>query len=87
MHVTNGKQNLTDVEHTNIIAKPSILSQPIEKFSTSTIFENHVNKNVILESCFQRVNKRMIQLSKNFFLKFDVFDLFQVDYMWFWNLF
>jgi hypothetical protein len=52
MHVAQCQQNLTCIEHSYIIAEPPILPQPIEQLTSTAIFEQHVDKYVILEGCF-----------------------------------
>ena len=63
MHVANGQQNLTDIKHGDIVAKASVFPESIEELSSRTKLEYHVNKSVILKSCLQRVDKRMVQFT------------------------
>lgn len=62
MHVANGQQYFTDIEHSYIIAKAAIFTQPIKKFSSRTKLKDHVNKNFILKGGLKWVDKGMVEL-------------------------
>lgn len=49
MHVTKSQQNLTDIEHSDIVTESTILPQPIKKLPTGTILEYHIDKAIVLE--------------------------------------
>jgi tRNA G37 N-methylase TrmD len=68
VHVANGKQDLTNVEHSNVVTEPSIFPKAVKKLSSRTELEDHINEGVILEGGFEGVDERVIELAENLFL-------------------
>ena len=60
VHVTDSKQNFTNIEHGNIVAKTSVFSQTIEQFTSWTELKYHVDKNFVLECSFEGIDEWMI---------------------------
>lgn len=52
MHITNGKQYFTYIEHAYVITKSTILPQSVKEFATRTVLEYHINENIVLKCCF-----------------------------------
>lgn len=78
MHVANCKQDLTDIEHGDIIAKPSIFPQTIKELSSRAVLKDHVNKDLVLECSLEAVDEWMIQFSEDAFLELDVIYLLEI---------
>ena len=87
MHVADGEQYLTDIEHGYIIAEPSIFTKSVKKLTSRTKLKDHVDEGHILEGSFEGVNEGVIEFTEYFLLEFDVLDLFEIDDMWFGYLF
>jgi hypothetical protein len=68
MHIADGKQYFTDIEHSHIVAKSSILPKPIEELSPRAKLEDHIDKSIILEGRLEGIDEGMIQLAENAFL-------------------
>ncbi len=68
VHVADCQQNLADIEHGYIVAKPPILPEPIKELSSRAKLEDHIDKSVILKGSFERVYERMVQLGEYLFL-------------------
>lgn len=53
MHIADGQQNLADVEHGDIVAKPSILAESVEQLPSRAKLEDHVDEGIILKGSFE----------------------------------
>ena len=87
MHVADSEKNLADIKHSNIVTEPSIFTESIEELSSWAKLKYHIDEGVILECSFEGIDEGMVELCEYLFLEFDVFDLLEVDYVWFWYLF
>lgn len=77
--MAESEQYFTDVEHGDIIAKSAIFSEAVKELSSRAILEDHIDEDLILKRGFEGVDEGMIELHKDVFLEFDVFNLFQID--------
>ena len=87
MHIANGKQNLGDVKHGDIVAKTTIFAKSVEELPTRTELEQHINESLILERGLQGIDERMVQLVQDFLLQFNMLHLFQIHDVRLRNLF
>lgn len=81
MHIADGEQYFADIEHSNVVAKPSILPQAIEELSPRAKLEDHVDEGIVLEGGFEGIDEGVVELAEDALLKLYVLHLLQVDYV------
>jgi hypothetical protein len=78
MHVADGQQDLADIEHGHVIAKPPVLPQPVEELPSRAELEDHVDKGVVLEGSLEGVDEGVVQLSQDLLLQLYMLHLLQI---------
>ncbi len=81
MHVAYREEYLTDIEHGDIIAEATVLSESVKELSSRTKLKYHIDKSIVLEGCLKRIYERMVQLTQYFLLQLNVLDLFEINYV------
>ena len=69
------------------MAKSTILSESVKQLSSTTELEQHVNVFLILEWESQLIYEGMFEFVKNSLLQLNVINLFEIDDVWFRDLF